>query len=79
MVRFAASVPQVGKFDPVTREPLVEGQVRLNLGLRAATQEYLVSSPPPPSPARLQTPLPSRSVMSLPCMASTWTLHWCSL
>lgn len=45
VIRFAAPVPQVGKFDPVTREPLVEGQVRLNLGLRAATQEYLVSPP----------------------------------
>mmetsp|Transcript_1914 Transcript_1914/g.5693 ORF Transcript_1914/g.5693 Transcript_1914/m.5693 type:complete len:318 (+) Transcript_1914:99-1052(+) len=31
----------VGQFDPVTREPLTEKQVCLNLGLRAATQEYL--------------------------------------
>jgi U-box domain len=32
---------QVGKFDPVTREPCSEAQVRPNLGLRSATQEYL--------------------------------------
>jgi STIP1 family protein 1 len=31
----------VGKFDPVTREPCSEAQVRPNLGLRSATQEYL--------------------------------------
>lgn len=31
----------MGKFDPVTREPCTEAQVRLNLGLRSATQEYL--------------------------------------
>lgn len=45
ITRSASPVTQVGKFDPVTRESLVEGQVRLNLGLRAATQEYLVSPP----------------------------------
>ena len=32
---------QVGKFDPVTRQPCTEAQVRPNLGLRSATQEYL--------------------------------------
>lgn len=32
---------EVGQFDPVTRVPLTESQLKLNLGLRSATQEYL--------------------------------------
>ena len=32
---------KVGKFDPVTREPMTEADLRPNLGLRNAAHEWL--------------------------------------
>lgn len=32
---------QVGHFDPVTRQKMTPADIRLNVGLRAATQQYL--------------------------------------
>lgn len=36
---------QVGAFDPVTRDPVSEGQVYPNVRLRAATRHYLDEHP----------------------------------
>lgn len=36
---------KVGKFDPITRQPMSESDVTLNVGLRNATQQYLDEHP----------------------------------